>query len=254
MEKNSFLMINDMIYDLYSCRSRTDLKENFLRRLKLLIPYSYASILFHDNSSAPDTACLTAPLCIPDFFEEAENEYRKVADKDHLLWLIHSREPKVIRESDLLEENARLNSPLYLHCYRKFDIYDSLQYASVYQQNFLGVLTLFRTKSDGSFTNEDAFYLRSLGMHFNAVLHSINELENSSAHPDSVETVSEKLRRQYLLTPREAQILSMIFNYTDNNEIAESLGICETTLQKHIQNIFRKTNTASKWELLRFLR
>lgn len=253
MEKNSFLMINDMIYDLYACRTREDLKSNFLRRLKMLIPYSYASILFHDGTTSPDNVSLTAPLCIPDSFEEAEKEYLKAADQDHLLWLIHSREPRVIRESDLLEENARLNSPLYLRCYRKFNIYDSLQYASVYQQEFLGVLTLFRTKSDNPFTNEDSFYLRSLGMHFNAVLRRINEQENSHAHPDAADAISEKLRRQYLLTPRETQILSMIFNYADNNEITESLGICETTLQKHIQNIFRKTNTGSKWELLRFL-
>ena len=34
-------------------------------------------------------------------------------------------------------------------------------------------------------------------------------------------------------------------------EIAQSLGIRENTLQKHLQNIFRKTNVTSRWELLR---
>ena len=39
----------------------------------------------------------------------------------------------------------------------------------------------------------------------------------------------------------------------NNDEIARSLTIKETTLQKHIQNIFRKCQVSSKWELLRLL-
>ena len=72
----------------------------------------------------------------------------KVADEDHLLWLLHSREPRLVRESDLLEDQQRLNSPLYVHCYRKYNIFDSMQYASVYQQELLGILTLFRTEKE----------------------------------------------------------------------------------------------------------
>ena len=45
MEKNTFLMINDIIYDLYSCTSLNEIKAKFLHRLKMVIPYSYASIL-----------------------------------------------------------------------------------------------------------------------------------------------------------------------------------------------------------------
>ncbi|NSK76881.1 helix-turn-helix transcriptional regulator [Blautia massiliensis] len=53
------------------------------------------------------------------------------------------------------------------------------------------------------------------------------------------------------LTARELQIAEQIFQYRNNDEIAQSLGIRENTLQKHLQNIFRKTNVTSRWELLR---
>ena len=173
MEKNTFLMINDMIYDLYSCTSLNEIKAKFLLRLKMVIPYSYASILLHETTEDPDTIRLTTPICIPEAFTEAENEYMNVADEDHLLWLLHSREPRLVRESDLLEDQQRLNSPLYVHCYRKYNIFDSMQYASVYQQELLGILTLFRTEKDGPFTNEDMFYLQAIGLHLNAVLFQI---------------------------------------------------------------------------------
>ena len=174
-----------MIYDLYSCTSLNEIKAKFLLRLKMVIPYSYASILLHETTEDPDTIRLTTPICIPEAFTEAENEYMKVADEDHLLWLLHSREPRLVRESDLLEDQQRLNSPLYIHCYRKYNIFDSMQYASVYQQELLGILTLFRTEKDGPFTNEDMFYLQAIGMHLNAVLYQItHSLPHKPRTPD----------------------------------------------------------------------
>ena len=248
MEKNTFLMINDMIYDLYSCTSLNEIKAKFLHRLKMVIPYSYASILLRDTTGDPDTIRLTSPICIPENFIEAENEYMKVADEDHLLWLLHSREPRLVRESDLLEDQQRLNSPLYIHCYRKFHIFDSMQYASVYQQELLGILTLFRTEKDGPFTNEDMFYLQAIGMHLNAVLYQIT---HSQPQTPDLSDILPRLKTQYHLTPRELQIAEQIYQYRNNDEIARSLGIRENTLQKHLQNIFRKTNITSRWELLR---
>ena len=115
MEKNTFLMINDMIYDLYSCTSLNEIKAKYLLRLKMVIPYSYASILLHETTEDPDTLRLTTPISNPATFTEPAHDSKKVADKDPLLWLLHSREPRLVRESDLLEDQQRLNSPLYVH-------------------------------------------------------------------------------------------------------------------------------------------
>ncbi|MGN1142602.1 MAG: helix-turn-helix transcriptional regulator [Oliverpabstia sp.] len=248
MDKNNFLIINDIIYELYDCKSMEELQKNFLRRLKLLIPYSYASILLTDKQDT-EKIRLTSPICYPESFVEAENEYMKLADEDHLLWILHSRESTLIRESDLIGEERRLNTPLYLHCYRKYNVFDSLQFTIVYQQNLLGVLSLFRTKIDGEFSDEDMFYLRSLGMHLNAVLYKITiESENMFSKRAGI----EELQKQYGLTVRETQILELIFQFQNNEEVVKKLDIKENTLQKHMQNIFRKMNASSKWDLLQF--
>ncbi|MCI6043639.1 helix-turn-helix transcriptional regulator [bacterium] len=248
MDKNRFLIINDIIYELYNCKTMEELQKNFLRRLKLLIPYSYASILLTDKKDT-EKIRLTSPICYPESFVEAENEYLKQADEDHLLWILHSRESTLIRESDLIGEESRLNTPLYLHCYRKYNIFDSLQFTIVHQQNLLGVLSLFRTKIDDEFSDADMFYLRSLGMHLNAVLYKIT---TESVNKESKHATIEELQKQYGLTVREAQILGLIFLFLNNEEIVEKLDIKENTLQKHMQNIFRKMNASSKWDLLRF--
>lgn len=136
MDKNIFLIFNDILYDLYQCQTTEDLKTQFLPRLKLLLPFSYASILLRDD--AAEGPRLSVPLCYPDEFTAAEEAYLRAAEEDQLLWLVHTREPQLVKESDLIPEQKRLSAPLYLHCYKPFHIFDSLQYASVCRQQFLG--------------------------------------------------------------------------------------------------------------------
>ena len=123
-----------------------------------------------------------------------------------------------------------------------------MQYSSVYHQELLGVLTLFRTEKDGPFTNEDMFFLQAIGMHLNAVLYQIAHQQPQAS---SLRQTLGRLKTNNHLTARELQIAELIFQYRNNDEIARSLGIRENTLQKHLQNIFRKTNVTSRWELLR---
>ena len=247
MDKNMFLMINDLIYDLYSCQSVEDLKNIFLPRLRLVIPCSYTTILL---PNPPDQASPFYPIYTPEGFAIAEERYLQSIHEDKLLWNCYSREPKLIRESDLLPDNIRLNSRLYQECYQGFHIYDSLQYTSAYNRQFLGVLTLFRTTNEPHFTEEEMFYVNALGLHFNAVLYRM--FCAVSAHTTSGHD-SAFFCEQYHLTKKEGAIFALLLQYKTNEEISDALDITVNTLQKHIQNIFRKTNTTSKWELLRLV-
>ena len=253
MEKNTFLIFNDLIYDLHLCQTAEELKNHFLKRLKLLIPYSYASILFSDLSSDSPNAYLGRPICIPDTFTEAEEAYIAHADEDPLFWLFNRKESTLIRESDLFGDERRLTSQLYLKCYQHYDIFDTLQFSIVYQHELLGVLTLFRTKADGTFSDMDMFLMRSLGTHMNAVVHKILTAAPAPKNSQANDTIQE-LATSYHLTPKETELLAQLFSFKSNEEIAEVLQISTNTLQKHLQNIFRKFDVASKWELLKYKR
>lgn len=93
------------------------------------------------------------------------------------------------------------------------------------------------------------FYLQAIGMHLNAVLYQIT---HSLPQTNDLKQTLARLKNTCHLTNRELQIAEQIYQYRNNDEIAGSLGIRENTLQKHLQNIFRKTNVTSRWELLRF--
>ncbi|MCC8160441.1 MAG: LuxR C-terminal-related transcriptional regulator [Oscillospiraceae bacterium] len=245
MYKNDFLIFNTVVYELYSSETKEDLKNNFLPRLKMLVPFSYASIMPAEMSEGG--VIFGAPMCYPAGFAEAEEEYIRCADKDDLLWLALSKEPTLVRDSDLRSDEMRLGDPIYIRCYKKYHIYDNIQYSIVYNERLLGVLTLFRTKTDGAFDESELFYLRALGQHLNKVM---NRLYNSDG---AVRADVSEFGEKFDLTPRETEILSFVSEYKSNDEIAEMIDVSRNTVQKHLQNIFRKTNTSSKWELMKII-
>lgn len=54
------------------------------------------------------------------------------------------------------------------------------------------------------------------------------------------------------MTRKEAEVVELIFEEYANPEIARRLQITEHTLQKHLQNIYRKLQISARWELLKF--
>lgn len=249
MEKNQFLVINDLIYEMYSWRSLEDIKENFFQRLKIIVPFSYASILLKKNED-PEDITLCNPICYPDYFTEAEEAYLACGpDSDYLLWNLYAKESKLLRTSDILDEKKRLNSPLYVNCYGKFDVYDDMQFTIVFNGKLLGLLTLYRTRIDGTFSTEDMFFLRALGMHLNAVMQRMTGDRREGRVTD--EKRLSDMQTRFRLTGRETEILAHLYRFETNAEIADALGIRENTLQKHLQNLFRKLNVTSRWEVLR---
>ena len=61
------------------------------------------------------------------------------------------------------------------------------------------------------------------------------------------------MAKKYKLTGREVQLIEQRTRFRDNREIAEAMQVRDSTLQKHFQNIFRKLDVSSRWEIMRLL-
>lgn len=59
-------------------------------------------------------------------------------------------------------------------------------------------------------------------------------------------------RRQFGLTPRELEIISVIVGGYSNNDIAVKLSISEKTVKHHLTNIFEKLGVSNRLELALF--
>lgn len=249
VKKNIFLILNNVVCELYRCQTYAELGQFFLPMLRMLIPFRYASIMRREDTEA--RIRLVDPLCIPAAFAEAEQNYMRFADDDYTGWLNCCRESTLFRESDLVGEQQRLRSTIYQKCYQKFNVYDSLQYGIVFNGRPLGALSIFRCREDGPFTSDELFLLSSVGIHLNQ---HMSTLLDKMYRRDTVAGYDlPAVAKKYSLTTREVQLLEQLTHFRDNREIAEAMQVRESTLQKHFQNIFRKLGVSSRWEIMRLL-
>lgn len=78
-----------------------------------------------------------------------------------------------------------------------------------------------------------------------------NSVKSSAKDEEKADlNLSEKLKA-YGLTKRELEIAGMIAEGKSNGEIAEQLYISETTVKKHVSNIFEKMGISRREELIR---
>lgn len=249
VSKNVFLIFNNVLRELYRCKTYGELGQFFLPMLKMLIPFRYASIMRREEGVSP--VRLVDPLCVPTEFASAERNYMRFADDDFTGWLSCCRESTIFRESDLVGEQQRLRSTIYQKCYQPFHIYDSLQYGIVYNGTPLGALSLFRRREDGPFSDDELFLCTSVGTHLNQ--HMATLLDRLVRRQDAEGYDLPAVAARYGLTARETQLLELLTHFRENREIAETLQVRDSTLQKHFQNIFRKMGVTSRWEIMRLL-
>lgn len=247
MQNNEFLLINNIIYQIYSISDFDTMKITFLNMLKMLIPNMAASILMADNSDSNNLLC--DPICVPDIYSESENTYLSMEDQDYTRWIMVSKQCLLIRESEMMPEEERVKTEIYQKCYKPYGIHYSMQLTIVYDNIFLGVVCLYRRKEDGDFTNDEMFIMKAFSDHLN--LRFYQSVSSDSSHSANTYSIVN-LASTYHLTNREAEILQLIFNDMDNQSIAEKLCISGYTLKKHLQNLYRKFDVSNRWGLLKF--
>lgn len=126
-----------------------------------------------------------------------------------------------------------------------------MYYAIVHHGRPLGVLSLFRRREDGPFTDEELFLCNAVGTHLNQQMNTL--LDQMIRRQNAAGYDLPAVAARYGLTTRETQLLEMLTRFRENREIAEALQVRDSTLQKHYQNIFRKLGVTSRWEIMRLL-
>ncbi len=246
MKNNEVLLLNDIIYKIYSIPDFNTMKLTFLNLLNLLIPNSGSSILMADHKN--DKHLLCNPVCYPPKFSIAEKNYLNMEDEDYSRWIMISGKCIIIRETDLMPDEARVKTSIYKNWYEPFGLHYSLQMSIVFKDKFLGIITLYRTKEEGDFTDDEMFIMNLLQDHLNYRFYQNYTASFSPSHTYSI----SNLAAEYHLTNREVDVLKLLFEEMQSNEIAEKLCISTHTLKKHIQNLYRKFKVSTRWDLLKF--
>lgn len=243
IEKREAQLISKILYKLYSIDDDIAMRKTVISLIPNLVRCSKASFYL---GSPKEDCFMDRPVgyCMDD---ECLQQYLDYDKHDYMNGIFINSETEVYRETDYFVDEVRANTTYFKDLLEPNDMYYSVQISLYFSEIFLGVITLFRGKSDVDFSDHEIFLLTLIKDHL--ALRLYQNYKKTSG--ESSKSSAQKYIDAYSLTLREAEVLNLIFKGLTNEEMADTLNISHFTIQKHISNIYKKLNINSKSQLFK---
>lgn len=248
LEKNSILLLNEIIYRIYTVRDFDEMRRSVLEFLQYLIP-STISTFYLASSESPYHLERPVGLGVSD--ERLQLYLDQYFEVDYTRWTFAAPKSNVYRETDLLRDETRTKTPYYRMLFEQEKVHYSVIVTLIYDGVFLGTIDLFRPREYGDFTDDEIFFLDMLKAHLNFRLYQI--MENNTLREKTYPS-KEDLVEAYHLTPRELEIVYLLLDGISKAQICEQLCISPNTLKKHTLNLYKKLGIKSWRELFSLLK
>lgn len=243
LDTNDWMLLNSIIYKIYTMSNIDEMREQFLEQMKMLIDYDSADFLL----ASPDGE---KKLVSPVLFNCEEDLSIAYDEIDYSRGILYSGRTLIYRETDIIDEAKRVETDYYKKVYKINNWHFSLQMVLARKKEFVGVVTFYRTIGKDDFIYDDIFILDLLKDHLAFRLYQQKKSGNLTGEKLSVSAAMEK----YGLTRREETILRLLMEGRDNAMICDSLVISENTLKKHILNLYRKLGINNRVGLFKMIR
>lgn len=243
LETNDWMILNSIIYKIYTTEDLTAMRETLLEQLKMIIDFDSADFYLASSGGEQELVSQVTYNCD----EDASSEYSGL---DYSRGIMYSGKSMVYRETDIISDEKRVETEYYKKVYRPNNWHFALQIILGYNKEFLGVITLYRTIGKDNFAYDDVFVMDMMKDHLAYRLYQDKYHNDSQAQKLSVTEIAEK----YDLTKREGMVLAELVNGNDNQKICDELSISINTLKKHILNIYRKTGVKNRVQLFKIVK
>ena len=243
LETNDWLILNTIVYKIYTMESLDEMRSELLEQLKLLMDFDSADFYLaslHEDGKLDSAVTLNCEGNLADAYEE----------QDRNRGILSSGKSLIYRETDIVSDDVRVETDYYKNIYKPNNWHYSLQMILAKDKRFLGVATFYRTIGKENFKYDDIFILDILKDHLAYRLEKY--FKNGGEEKDKL-TVTEAVK-QYSLTRREDTILRKLMQGEENPVICEELSISGNTLKKHILNIYRKLGIRNRVQLFKMIR
>lgn len=243
LETNDWILLNSIIYRIYTMNNIDEMRTQLLEQLKMIIDFDSADFYL---AAPTGEKKLTSPV----FFnceDDLSAEYDQI---DYSRGILYSGKTLIYRETDIIPEEKRVESEYYQIVYKPNKWHYSLQMILARKKEFVGVVTFYRTIGKDDFKYDDIFILDLLKDHLAFRLYQQKKSGDLLGEKVTVSAAAEK----YSLTRREQTILKLLMEGRNNTTICENLTITENTLKKHILNIYRKLNVKNRVGLFKMIK
>ena len=247
LTKNELILLSGLIYKIYTILDLTEMRESFLKSLKLLVESDMSTFELASDSNPYH---VTDPVGIGTSKESMQHYLDEVQEYDYGRWTYAAPSGGVYRESDFMSDSARVKTPYYQNFFKPENIHYSAMLVIIRNQVFYGCVALFRPQDKPDFSERDLFILNVLQDHLGWRL----EQEKKAGTKTEVSCPTfDELHRTYNITDRENQIINLLLSGISNQAICDQLHISYNTLKKHISNIYRKTGAHNWRDLMRIV-
>lgn len=219
------------------------LASKFMQSFQNIVQFDQASFFLYEKSKG---YYCPASINIPDKYL---NEYREYYYKvDEVTKKLSSQ--KSYRYSDILPINKMMESETYIDHFKPMGAFYTQGINLFYKEEHMGIVTLFREKSNRNFTKDEQFLIEIFHPH---LVNKLVEMKSKIVSPCPLKDVSRLLTNEFKLTQREIEIVKLILEGKTNKEISDSSYIQLYTVKTHIKNIFRKLNISNRSQIMRAL-
>jgi len=243
LETSDWLVLNNLIYKIYSTNDLSEMRKTLLEQLKMVIDFDSADFFLGKKDGAKGLEGLVSYNCDMDTSAQYD-------ELDYSRGIMYTGKSMVYRESDIISEDKRKQTEYYQKVYRPNNWHYSLQMVIAKEKKFLGVITFYRTIGKDDFNYDDIFLLDMLKDHIALRLYQTIENEDCTADKLTVHQTVEK----HQLTKREETIIRLLMNGLDNDVICKELSISPNTLKKHILNIYRKLGINNRIQMFKMIK
>lgn len=241
MIKNSdWIIMNSIIYRIYSTKNSNEMRFNLLSQLKDLFDYDSASFFM---ASQKHQRTLENPVGYH-YPEEQLTEYIINQDElDYSEGITFTGENIVYRSSDLLPDKSRTALEYYRKIYYPNNWHFSIHINLSYNKKFIGTLSFFRKNGKEDFDYDTIYILDIIKEHLALRLY------NENIEDVSFSVAIKQCAQNYNLSRREICVLKRLVTDKTIIEIADELVITINTLRKHISSIYKKMGISSRIQL-----
>lgn len=243
LETNDWLVLNNMIYKIYTTDDEIIMRRNFIEQLRMLIDYDSADFFVAGKN-------VEGELVRPVLYNCSRSHVDLYSQIDYSRGIMFTGQSLVYRETDIISDEKRLKKDYYQNVYRPNNWHYSLQMIISRDKKFLGVVTFYRNMGKDNFQYEDIFILDMLKDHLSFRMNK--DFLRSEIREEKL-TIKETVEK-YQLTKREETILGFLMDGADNTQICNELVISLNTLKKHILNIYRKLGIRNRVQLFKMVR
>lgn len=173
-------------------------------------------------------------------------------EKDYLKYTFDvSVETMTYRDTDILADTMRKRTEIFREFLRPNNIPYGAGILLTKNSKTIGILNLFRSGELGDFSDKDMYIFELLKEHMTNIAYRLKKGKWQQAEVKNKRL--EKLTQQYGLTLKEQEVSRCILQGKTNAEISEELVISESTVKKHLYNIYAKTGVKNRLQLTTLL-